>query len=99
MSWTSIIQWGVFALPFFRLYLWNGCQSSYGSNCQDEYDYARRWSYGGVHHHDGLLNVNGIWEGRFDVILTNPPFGARIDKELKITEADRFTDIERNQGL
>lgn len=51
--------------------------------------------HGGVHHHDGLLNVNGIWEGRFDVILTNPPFGARIDKELKITEADRFTDIEK----
>lgn len=51
--------------------------------------------HGGVHHHDGFLNVNGIWEGRFDVILTNPPFGARIDKELKITEADRFTDIEK----
>lgn len=51
--------------------------------------------HGGVHHHDGLLNVNGIWEGRFDVILTNPPFGARIDKELKVTEADRFTDIEK----
>lgn len=51
--------------------------------------------HGGVHHHDGLLNVNGIWEGRFDVILTNPPFGARIDKELKITEADRFADIEK----
>ena len=51
--------------------------------------------HGGVHHHDGLLNVNGIWEGRFDVILTNPPFGVRIDKELKITEADRFTDIEK----
>ena len=51
--------------------------------------------HGGVHHHDCLLNVNGIWEGRFDVILTNPPFGARIDKELKITEADRFTDIEK----
>ena len=51
--------------------------------------------HGGVHHHDGLLNVNGIWEGRFDVILTNPPFGARIDKELKITEADRFTDTEK----
>ena len=51
--------------------------------------------HGGGHHHDGLLNVNGIWEGRFDVILTNPPFGARIDKELKITEDDRFTDIEK----
>lgn len=48
--------------------------------------------HGGVHHHDGLLNVNGIFEGRFDVILTNPPFGARIDKSLKITTADKFTD-------
>ena len=48
----------------------------------------------GVHHHDGLLNVNGIFEERFDVILTNPPFGARIDKSQKITDADKFTDEE-----
>jgi len=48
--------------------------------------------HGGVHHHDGLLNVNGIFENRFDVILTNPPFGAHVDKNLKITEADKFTD-------
>ncbi len=48
--------------------------------------------HGGVHHHDGLLNVNGIFEERFDVILTNPPFGSRIDKSQKITEADRFSD-------
>jgi type I restriction enzyme M protein len=48
--------------------------------------------HGGVHHHDGLLNVNGIFEERFDVILTNPPFGARIDKNQKISEADKFSD-------
>jgi type I restriction enzyme M protein len=48
--------------------------------------------HGGVHHHDGLLNVNGIFEERFDVILTNPPFGARVEKSLKITETDKFTD-------
>jgi type I restriction enzyme M protein len=48
--------------------------------------------HGGVHHHDGLLNVNGIFDNRFDVILTNPPFGAHVDKDLKITEADKFTD-------
>lgn len=48
--------------------------------------------HGGVHYHDGLLNVNGIFEERFDVILTNPPFGARVDKSLKISEADRFTN-------
>lgn len=48
--------------------------------------------HGGVHHHDGLLNVNGIFEKRFDIILTNPPFGARVEKDLKISEADKFTD-------
>lgn len=51
--------------------------------------------HGGVHHHDGLLNVNGIFEGRFDIILTNPPFGARVEKSLKITEQDKYTDYER----
>jgi type I restriction enzyme M protein len=51
--------------------------------------------HGGVHHHDGLLNVNGIFKNRFDVILTNPPFGSRIEKEQKITEADRFTDTDK----
>lgn len=51
--------------------------------------------HGGVHHNDGLLNVNGIFENRFDVILTNPPFGSRVEKTLKITEADKYTDIQR----
>ncbi len=51
--------------------------------------------HGGVHHHDGLLNVNGIFENRFNVILTNPPFGSRVEKDLKITEADRFTDEDK----
>ena len=51
--------------------------------------------HGGVHHHDGLLNVNGIFENRFDIILTNPPFGAHVDKSLLITEADRFTDQQK----
>ena len=50
--------------------------------------------HGGVHHHDGLLNVNGIFEGRFDVILTNPPFGQNVDRNQLISEADRFTDEE-----
>jgi len=50
--------------------------------------------HGGVHHHDGLLNVNGIFEERFDVILTNPPFGQNVDRNQLITEADRFTDEE-----
>lgn len=51
--------------------------------------------HGGVHHNDGLLNVNGIFDNRFDVILTNPPFGARVERSLKITEADKYKDAER----
>lgn len=48
--------------------------------------------HGGVHHHDGLLNVNGIFEERFNVILTNPPFGQNVDRNQLISEADKFTD-------
>jgi type I restriction enzyme M protein len=44
--------------------------------------------HGGVHHHDGLLDVNGIFENRFDVILTNPPFGARVEKTLRVVDSD-----------
>lgn len=51
--------------------------------------------HGGVHHNDGLLNVNGIFENRFDIILTNPPFGSRVEKSFKITEADKYTDEDR----
>ena len=44
--------------------------------------------HGGVHHHDGFLNVNGIFEGRFDIILTNPPFGANVEPPDKVLEVD-----------
>ncbi|PAF41754.1 N-6 DNA methylase [Helicobacter sp. 11S02596-1] len=51
--------------------------------------------HGGIHHHDGLLNVNGIFENRFDVILTNPPFGSQVSKDDIIRPADsvmRYAD-------
>src|SRR5439155_3051414 len=44
--------------------------------------------HGGVHHHNGLLNVNGIFEGRFDIILTNPPFGANVTDNAIVLESD-----------
>ncbi|MDA2412452.1 N-6 DNA methylase [Bacillus cereus] len=50
--------------------------------------------HGGVHRHDGLLNINGIFEERFDVILTNPPFGSRVDKDLLISKEEIFDDKE-----
>lgn len=52
--------------------------------------------HGGVHHHDGFLNVNGIFEGRFNIILTNPPFGSSVepsdivlDSEIHVTPEDQ----------
>ena len=48
--------------------------------------------HAGVHHHDGFLNVNGIFEGRFDIILTNPPFGANVEPSDVIHESDVMTD-------
>lgn len=53
--------------------------------------------HGGVHHHDGLINVNGIFENRFDIILTNPPFGARIEKDYRLSDTDKFYDDEKIQ--
>lgn len=42
--------------------------------------------HGGVHHHNGFLNVNGIYEGRFDIIITNPPFGSSVEPSDIILE-------------
>ena len=50
--------------------------------------------HGGVHHHNGLLNVNGIFEGRFKVVLTNPPFGANVSRENVILPTDYAVSAE-----
>jgi type I restriction enzyme M protein len=50
--------------------------------------------HGGVHHHNGFINVNGIFEARFDILLTNPPFGANVEPSDKITDADVRTTEE-----
>jgi type I restriction enzyme M protein len=50
--------------------------------------------HGGVHHHNGLLNVNGIFEGRFQVIATNPPFGASVTGENVILPTDYKVSAE-----
>ncbi len=54
--------------------------------------------HGGVHHHNGFINVNGIFEGRFDIILTNPPFGANVEPSDRISADDvRTTDEQYRQ--
>ena len=34
----------------------------------------------GVYLHDGLINVGGVYDNNFDVILINPPFGGSCGK-------------------
>jgi type I restriction enzyme M protein len=50
--------------------------------------------HGGVHHHDGFLNVNGIFESRFDIVLTNPPFGANVEPSDVVHESDAMVSRE-----
>lgn len=48
----------------------------------------------GVYQHDGLFSVGGVYDGRFDVVLINPPFGARLDNTVRITNDDVPTEEE-----
>jgi type I restriction enzyme M protein len=48
--------------------------------------------HGGIHAHDGLININGVWDGRFDVIVTNPPFGATVTS-AQLVGATRESDV------
>ncbi len=49
--------------------------------------------HNGIHHNDGLLNVNGIFRNRFDMIITNPPFGTNLDKKYPtVEEDDKYTN-------
>lgn len=50
----------------------------------------------GVYLHDGLLNVGGVYDNSFDVILINPPFGAHVEKDMRITDSDIPTDKEKS---
>jgi len=50
--------------------------------------------HGGIHHHDGFLNVNGIFEERFDIVLTNPPFGQSVERDDTVVDAQIELDEE-----
>lgn len=40
--------------------------------------------HGGIHYHDGLVDINGIFPGRFDIVITNPPFGSNVGNDQKV---------------
>lgn len=44
--------------------------------------------HGGIHYHDGLLDINGIFDSRFDLVLTNPPFGSNVGSDQKVGASD-----------
>lgn len=49
--------------------------------------------HNGIHHNDGLLNINGIFRNRFDLIVTNPPFGTTLAKtNPTIQSDDKYTN-------
>lgn len=53
--------------------------------------------HGGVHFHDGLLNINGIYQERFDVVISNPPIGARVAKDFFIKENELIPEESKRK--
>ena len=51
--------------------------------------------HGGVHHNDGLLNVNGIFENRFSLIVTNPPFGSNVESDDNVPTVNIDPETEQ----
>lgn len=45
--------------------------------------------HGGIHFHDGLLNINGVYPERFDLVLTNPPFGSNVGEDQKVGDTEQ----------
>ena len=37
----------------------------------------------GVYLHDGLLNVKKVYDGQFDVVVINPPYGVHVDRSMR----------------
>ena len=53
--------------------------------------------HGGIHHHDGLVDINGIFPMRFDVVITNPPFGSNVGADQKVDGGDE-TRVHRGDA-
>ena len=44
--------------------------------------------HGGIHYHDGLVDFEGIFPDRFDVVVTNPPFGSNVGADQTVGGSD-----------
>jgi type I restriction enzyme M protein len=45
--------------------------------------------HGGIHFHDGLIDINGVYPGRFDIVVTNPPFGSNVGEDQKVGDTEQ----------
>lgn len=52
--------------------------------------------HGGIHYHDGLVDINGIFRGRFDVVLSNPPFGSTVGED-QLVDSTEQTRVSTDQ--
>lgn len=48
-----------------------------------------------IYRGDGLLNTEDVEEGKFDIVVTNPPFGAKVENEEILNKFD--LGIKRNK--
>ncbi|MFD5720939.1 N-6 DNA methylase [Streptomyces sp. NPDC127036] len=49
--------------------------------------------HSGIYHHDGLLDFRDVYEGSFDVVLSNPPFGATVTKGQLVGTTDQASAL------
>ncbi|WP_369033256.1 N-6 DNA methylase [Streptomyces adonidis] len=49
--------------------------------------------HSGIYHHDGLLDFRDVHEGSFDVVLSNPPFGATVTKGQLVGTTDQTSAL------
>jgi type I restriction enzyme M protein len=45
--------------------------------------------HGGIHFHDGLVDINGVFPERFNVVLTNPQFGGNVGEDQKFGNSEQ----------
>ena len=53
--------------------------------------------HGGIHYHDGLVDVDGISPERFDIVVTNPPFGSNVGADQTVG-GNVETHVSRDAG-
>ncbi len=54
--------------------------------------------HGGIHYHDGLVDINGVFPERFHIVLTNPPFGQNVGDDQRFGSSEQ-TRVPKEAGF